>query len=471
MLPLTREIIGRIAPRPSGKSGEVYDAYVDALVSDEAASLMHKYGVTTWGHLTHFLPQIMHESGGFTILVESGAYSADRILAIFGAGHSAKISAAEARRIASLKGDDRAKALFERAYGIPNPRMAMQLGNIDPGDGYKFRGRSLLQTTGRGSYAKVGDKLDLPLVDDPDLLLDPIVGLKAALWEWNEKGCSRWAAEDNINMVTRRINGGLNGIDDRRHYLARAKTVLGSVRRWNEALPYAESEPEAEPDAKPVAMVTVTSAPAAISSTISATAASATPAASPTSLRPGDKGPLVEALQKRLKELGDYPYTIDGEFSDRTIEAVLAMKHRNGLPLSDAVDDATWTALKTAKPRILGDRATLDAKTLEEKGSTEIKDAKFWERIGRWATGIFGVSATAEKAGVGAQMREVDGNLQAGQTLITTVISIAGKLIGLIGNHLVPVVAVGLGIGLIVYARKNIWRRVELARKGLHLGH
>src|SRR5438552_9106298 len=103
------------------------------------------------------MAQVLHESGGCTILVEKFRYSVPRILEIFGVGkHSAAITPSEAAKLAGKPTE-----LAERVYGLGNPKKAMELGNIDPGDGAKFIGRGLIQLTGRGSYAKFGNALDV----------------------------------------------------------------------------------------------------------------------------------------------------------------------------------------------------------------------------------------------------------------------------------------------------------------------
>ena len=113
--------------------------------------------------LAYILATIQHETGGRMVPVrENLTYTTTkRLLEVFGAGHSAKISAAEAPKY--LRNPE---ALAERVYGLGNPSMAKKLGNIKKGDGWKFRGGGVDQRTGRSNYERVG------LADDPDQVLD-----------------------------------------------------------------------------------------------------------------------------------------------------------------------------------------------------------------------------------------------------------------------------------------------------------
>src|SRR5512139_397482 len=106
--------------------------------------LFAKYEINTPLRLAHFLAQAFHETGGLTISEESGAYSAKRLVEIFGVGrHSAAITEAE-----SLKLAYHPEKIFERTYGLGNPKKALELGNSEVGDGWLYRGRGILQTTG-----------------------------------------------------------------------------------------------------------------------------------------------------------------------------------------------------------------------------------------------------------------------------------------------------------------------------------
>lgn len=98
------------------------------------------------------------------------------------------------------------------------------LGNTEPGDGFRFRGRGLIQVTGRANYETCGEALDLPLVHQPELLEKPMIAARSAGWFWKTHNLDE---VDDFMRMTRIINGGTNGYADRYAYLGRAKQALG----------------------------------------------------------------------------------------------------------------------------------------------------------------------------------------------------------------------------------------------------
>ncbi len=100
------------------------------------------------------------------------------------------------------------------------------LGNTEPGDGSKYRGRGLIQITGRANYKACGDALGLDLINQPELLEKPQHACMSAAWFWATKGLSTLADEGKFETITRRINGGLNGLADRQMLYTRALKVL-----------------------------------------------------------------------------------------------------------------------------------------------------------------------------------------------------------------------------------------------------
>lgn len=101
------------------------------------------------------------------------------------------------------------------------------LGNVQPGDGVRFKGRGPIQLTGRANYAAAGKALGLDLVNNPELAARPDVGFRVAAWYWNSRGLNALADRGQFDAITQRINGGQNGAADRRQYFARANSVLG----------------------------------------------------------------------------------------------------------------------------------------------------------------------------------------------------------------------------------------------------
>jgi len=102
------------------------------------------------------------------------------------------------------------------------------LGNVRPGDGRRFKGRGPIQLTGRTNYRAAGRALGLDLENNPTRAADPDVGFRVAAWYWRTRGLNTLADQGDFREITKRINGGFNGLADRQRYWARAKTVLGA---------------------------------------------------------------------------------------------------------------------------------------------------------------------------------------------------------------------------------------------------
>ena len=100
------------------------------------------------------------------------------------------------------------------------------LGNTQPGDGSKFRGRGLIQITGRANYKACGEALGLDLINQPELLEKPQHACMSAAWFWATRSLNTLADAGQFDAITRRINGGQNGAADRRALYARAQQVL-----------------------------------------------------------------------------------------------------------------------------------------------------------------------------------------------------------------------------------------------------
>lgn len=188
------------------------DASADGIIGRETLSkFAAKFGKTRV-QVIHFFANIHHESGGFTIVRENMNYTAPRIMQIFGIGrHSAKITVAEAGRLAGNPWE-----LAERVYGLGNPKKAKELGNTRPGDGWKYRGGGALQITGGADYKRYGGQ---ELYDNPDLIGDSAYYFTTAVRDFDAKNI--WAkakdlSEESIRAVCKAVNGGYNGLDDRR---------------------------------------------------------------------------------------------------------------------------------------------------------------------------------------------------------------------------------------------------------------
>ncbi|UBF24365.1 hypothetical protein K9N68_22010 [Kovacikia minuta CCNUW1] len=121
---------------------------------------------------------------------------------------------------------DRFNALEEYASGA-DYEWRDDLGNTQPGDGVRFKGRGLIQVTGRTNYGECGRALGVDLISNPRRLADPDLACRSAGWYWSTRQLNKDADRDDVETVTRIINGGYNGLDDRINLLRAAKRVLG----------------------------------------------------------------------------------------------------------------------------------------------------------------------------------------------------------------------------------------------------
>lgn len=222
------EIVQEVAPK-------AVSIYVGAFNDGEA--LLESAGLTSPIRISHFLAQVLHETGGGKVLRENLRYTTPaRILQIFGVGHhSAAIRESELRSLVA-----KPQALAERVYGLGNPSKARELGNTRPGDGYLFRGGGMLQTTGGTKYREIG----ADFYADPDRIVDRQYALQAALNEWSDE-LNTAADRNDIRTITRVINGGYIGLPERQHWLDLVWPIAsGSVSpppAWQAALPSDET--------------------------------------------------------------------------------------------------------------------------------------------------------------------------------------------------------------------------------------
>ena len=151
---------------------------------------MQTYGVTTMPRTAAFVAQLAHESAEFRFMEE-------------------------------LWGPIPAQVRYE-----PASDLARRLGNTAPGDGKRFKGRGPIQITGRFNYQKYGDLLGIDLVAHPEMAAQPDVAFSTAGLFWNSNGLNELADDAQFATITKRINGGTNGLLDRERYYARAKAVL-----------------------------------------------------------------------------------------------------------------------------------------------------------------------------------------------------------------------------------------------------
>ena len=171
-----------------------------------------KYDISTPQRQACFIGQCAHESGNFKTLQENLNYSAEGLMKTWPSRFATKeIADQYARQPAKIAGK------------VYNGR----LGNTSEEEAAKYLGRGLIQLTGKENYEHCGLGIGADLLSDPALLLDPRYAALSAGWFWNKKGLNSLADSQDLETMTKRINGGLIGLDDRKTKIAKALSVLG----------------------------------------------------------------------------------------------------------------------------------------------------------------------------------------------------------------------------------------------------
>jgi putative chitinase len=171
-----------------------------------------KFGITTAARVAGFVAQGQHESGDFTVLQENLNYSAKGLRGVFGKYFPDDAIAAQYAK--------KPEMIANRVYGG-----RMGNGPEASGDGYKFRGRGILQLTGRANYTQCSRDLfgDDTLANDPDLVRTPEYAIITACWFWYKNKLNEICDKGDIVLLSKRINGGTIGLEDR-------------IKHWNDAL-------------------------------------------------------------------------------------------------------------------------------------------------------------------------------------------------------------------------------------------
>ena len=204
----TIDQLKKLIPTAAGGVQAWYDGLNDALP---------QYQIITPQRVAAFIAQCAHESGGFRLMEENLNYKAATLTKLWPQRYPPGV----------------AEQYAGKAEAIANKSYSGRMGNGDEasGDGWKFRGRGLIQLTGRSNYTECSKFLfnDNTLVDNPDILLDPYYATHSACWFWNKQNLNALADTGDIKTMTKKINGGFIGLDDRiKHYNHAIEVLTGS---------------------------------------------------------------------------------------------------------------------------------------------------------------------------------------------------------------------------------------------------
>ncbi len=177
-----------------------------------------EFGITSVIEQAMFIAQVGHESGGFTASVESFNYGVAGLKATF--GH--RLSAERCSMLGRQPGEKVVPA--NRQAAIANLVYSNRMGNKAAGDGWKYRGRGPMQITGLDNYRACSAVLKVDLVLVPELLEQDFYAMRSAGWFWSANKCGKYGAD--VEKVTKIINGGLNGLEDRTARYQRARKAL-----------------------------------------------------------------------------------------------------------------------------------------------------------------------------------------------------------------------------------------------------
>lgn len=197
---------------------KIFPKASEQLITEHHASLvasMEKYGINTQLRIANFLAQIGHECADLTHLSENLNYSAERILEVFKKHvHTLEFAAQFAHK---------PEKLANYVYANRNGN-----GGEISGDGYRFKGRGMIMTTGRRGYQLLSLELKYDFLSDPEALQKAPYAALSAAYYWKLNNLNQFADSRNIRALTVAINGGLNGFDDRKERTERIIKILDS---------------------------------------------------------------------------------------------------------------------------------------------------------------------------------------------------------------------------------------------------
>lgn len=188
------------------------DDFVLEKFVDPINKVIEEFDINTPNRISMFLAQIGHESGGLTKLHENLNYKAARLQQIF----------------PKYFRDVDPNAYANNPEKIANRVYASRMGNGNEasGDGYRFRGRGAVQLTGRSNYVACGEDLEVDLIANPDYLETPEGAIRSAAWFWDQHDLNEWADKKDVTTVTKKINGGTIGLEERKELFEEALTIF-----------------------------------------------------------------------------------------------------------------------------------------------------------------------------------------------------------------------------------------------------
>ena len=268
---------------------------------ENVVDMFKKYDITTTNRIAGFMAQCAHESADFTALEENLNYSEKSLSSVFGRyfGPGKRNPAEYARNPEKI-----ANYVYQDEFRSKQGAM----GNTQPGDGWKFRCRGIKQLTGRNNYTAFGKSVGMTADEAAEYVATKKGALESACWFWATNKIERFADADDIVGMSKKINGGTIGLEDRKARYERAKALLGG---------------KASAPVKPQITDAVTSK---------------APAAART-LRRGMKGDDVKRMQQALG-IG-----ADGDFGFGTDSALKKWQRANGLTADGIAGPATLAKL------------------------------------------------------------------------------------------------------------------------------
>lgn len=180
--------------------------------------ILPDYGIDTPQRVAAFIAQCAHESGNFTALHENLNYRAVTLRKVF-----PKYFPTDAIAEQYASQPNKAELIANRVY-------ANRMGNGDEasGDGYRYCGRGLIQLTGKNNYQAFADSIETPVEQIPEFLETFEGAIQSACWFWESNNLNQYADTDDILTMTKRINGGTIGLEDRKKHYEHAKHVFGA---------------------------------------------------------------------------------------------------------------------------------------------------------------------------------------------------------------------------------------------------